>query len=66
MPSALAAWIAHKTIELTSLRRCTKEGCNDEQITDRLTQALARLDIGMLGHLVIGGRQHTSLAERGI
>ncbi|MEA9482352.1 DNA repair protein RadC [Xanthomonas campestris] len=37
----------------------------DQQITDRLTQALALLDIRMLDHLVIGGRQHTSLAARG-
>ncbi|MCE4297236.1 DNA repair protein RadC [Xanthomonas hortorum pv. vitians] len=37
----------------------------DQQITDRLTQALALLDIRILDHLVIGGRQHTSLAERG-
>ncbi|KOR45427.1 DNA repair protein RadC [Xanthomonas oryzae] len=37
----------------------------DRQITDRLTQALALLDIRVLDHLVIGGCQHTSLAERG-
>ncbi|MDX6081479.1 DNA repair protein RadC [Xanthomonas campestris pv. incanae] len=37
----------------------------DQQITDRLTQALALLDIGVLDHLIIGGRQHTSLAARG-
>ncbi|MGQ5270115.1 JAB domain-containing protein [Xanthomonas arboricola] len=37
----------------------------DQQITDRLTQVLALLDIRVLDHLIIGGRQHTSLAARG-
>ncbi|UNW12046.1 DNA repair protein RadC [Xanthomonas phaseoli pv. phaseoli] len=37
----------------------------DRQITERLKQALALLDVRVLDHLVIGGRQHTSLAARG-
>jgi DNA repair protein RadC len=37
----------------------------DRQVTERLKQALALLDIRVLDHLVIGGRQHISLASRG-
>ncbi|AUJ14668.1 DNA repair protein RadC [Xanthomonas oryzae pv. oryzae] len=37
----------------------------DRQITDRLKQALALLDVWVLDHLVIGGRQHVSLAAKG-
>ncbi|WP_313229091.1 DNA repair protein RadC [Stenotrophomonas acidaminiphila] len=37
----------------------------DRQVTERLKQALALLDIRVLDHLVIGGRQHVSLASRG-
>lgn len=37
----------------------------DRLITDRLKQALSLLDIRVLDHLVIGGRQHVSLAARG-
>ncbi|WP_407364922.1 RadC family protein [Xanthomonas campestris] len=37
----------------------------DRQVTERLQQALALLDIRVLDHLVIGGRQHVSLASRG-
>lgn len=37
----------------------------DRQVTKRLEQALGLLDIRVLDHLVIGGRQHTSLAARG-
>ncbi|NEK70725.1 MAG: DNA repair protein RadC, partial [Xanthomonas perforans] len=37
----------------------------DRKVTERLKQALALLDIRVLDHLVIGGRQHTSLAARG-
>ncbi|QSQ42925.1 DNA repair protein RadC [Xanthomonas translucens pv. undulosa] len=37
----------------------------DRKVTKRLEQALGLLDIRVLDHLVIGGRQHTSLAARG-
>ncbi|MCC5087072.1 DNA repair protein RadC [Xanthomonas campestris pv. raphani] len=37
----------------------------DRKVTERLKQALGLLDIRLLDHLVIGGRQHTSLAARG-
>lgn len=37
----------------------------DRKVTERLKQALSLLDIRVLDHLVIGGRQHTSLAARG-
>ncbi|UJB15930.1 JAB domain-containing protein [Xanthomonas translucens] len=37
----------------------------DRQVTERLKQALALLDVRVLDHLVIGGRQHVSLASRG-
>ncbi|WP_435815267.1 JAB domain-containing protein [Xanthomonas campestris pv. incanae] len=37
----------------------------DRQVTKRLQEALGLLDIRVLDHLVIGGRQHTSLAARG-
>ncbi|NJC36471.1 DNA repair protein RadC [Xanthomonas arboricola] len=37
----------------------------DRKVTERLQQALGLLDIRVLDHLVIGGRQHTSLAARG-
>ncbi|TXD42288.1 DNA repair protein RadC [Xanthomonas campestris] len=37
----------------------------DRKVTERLQQALGLLDIRVLDHLVIGGRQHTSLAEKG-
>ena len=37
----------------------------DRQVTERLKQALALLDIRVLDHLVIGGQQHVSLASRG-
>jgi len=38
----------------------------DEQITLRLKQALALVDIRVLDHFVVGDGQMTSLAERGI
>ncbi|KLC43410.1 DNA repair protein RadC [Xanthomonas perforans] len=37
----------------------------DCKVTQRLEQALGLLDIRILDHLVIGGRQHVSLAARG-
>lgn len=37
----------------------------DRQVTERLKQALSLFDIRVLDHLVIGGRQHVSLASRG-
>ncbi|MCW2039317.1 DNA repair protein RadC [Xanthomonas arboricola] len=37
----------------------------DRKVTERLKEALRLLDIRLLDHLVIGGRQHTSLAARG-
>ncbi|KER82156.1 JAB domain-containing protein [Xanthomonas arboricola] len=37
----------------------------DRQVTKRLQEALGLLDIRVLDHLVIGGRQHVSLASRG-
>ncbi|MEC5079422.1 JAB domain-containing protein [Xanthomonas oryzae] len=37
----------------------------DRNVTELLKQALALLDIRVLDHLVIGGRQHVSLASRG-
>ncbi|MFC0156250.1 RadC family protein [Xanthomonas dyei] len=37
----------------------------DRKVTERLKQALSLLDIRVLDHLVIGGRQHVSLASRG-
>ncbi|MDR6672846.1 DNA repair protein RadC [Xanthomonas sp. 1678] len=37
----------------------------DRQVTERLKKALGLLDIRVLDHLVIGGRQHTSLLSRG-
>ncbi|MEB1940035.1 DNA repair protein RadC [Xanthomonas campestris pv. campestris] len=36
----------------------------DRKVTERLKQALSLLDIRVLDHLVIGGRQHVSLASR--
>ncbi|MFS8424939.1 hypothetical protein JH299_11855 [Xanthomonas campestris pv. incanae] len=36
----------------------------DRQVTECLQQALGLLDIEVMGHLVRGGRQHTSLAAR--
>ncbi len=37
----------------------------DRKVTERLKQALSLFDIRVLDHLVIGGRQHVSLATRG-
>ncbi|MDX6087697.1 JAB domain-containing protein, partial [Xanthomonas campestris pv. incanae] len=37
----------------------------DRKVTERLQQALDILDIRVLDHLVIGGRQNVSLAARG-
>jgi DNA repair protein RadC len=37
----------------------------DRQVTERLKQALSLLDIRVVDHLVISGRQHVSLASRG-
>ncbi|WP_355584979.1 DNA repair protein RadC [Xanthomonas cannabis] len=37
----------------------------DRKVTERLQEALGLLDIRILDHLVIGGRQHVSLAARG-
>nr|WP_236612254.1 DNA repair protein RadC [Xanthomonas vesicatoria] len=37
----------------------------DRQVTKRLQEALGLLDIRVIDHLVIGGRQHVSLAARG-
>ncbi|MEF9421185.1 JAB domain-containing protein [Xanthomonas citri] len=37
----------------------------DRKVTQRLQEALGLLDIRVLDHLVIGGRQHVSLAARG-
>ncbi len=38
----------------------------DEQITDRLKQALALIDVRVLDHMIIGDGEITSLAERGL
>ena len=38
----------------------------DEMITIRLRDALALVDIRVLDHLIVGGTQVTSLAERGL
>jgi len=38
----------------------------DEQITIRLQKALATVDIRLLDHLIVGGVDTTSLAERGV
>jgi DNA repair protein RadC len=38
----------------------------DEAITRRLRDALALVDIRVLDHLIVGGRDTTSLAERGL
>ena len=37
----------------------------DRQVTKRLQEALGLLDIRVIDHLVIGGRQHVSLAAKG-
>jgi len=38
----------------------------DRQITNKLTQALALLDVRVLDHLVVGDKLVTSMAERGL
>ncbi len=38
----------------------------DEQITRRLKEALALLDVRVLDHIVVGGSETVSLAERGL
>ena len=38
----------------------------DRQITHKLTQALALLDVRVLDHLVVGDKVVTSMAERGL
>lgn len=38
----------------------------DEQITERLKQALALVDVRLLDHMVVGDGEITSLAERGL
>jgi len=38
----------------------------DEAITRRLTEALALVDVRVLDHLIVGGSEITSLAERGL
>ena len=38
----------------------------DEAITRRLTDALALVDVRVLDHLIVGGSEITSLAERGL
>jgi DNA repair protein RadC len=38
----------------------------DEAITRRLRDALALVDIRVLDHLIVGGSEITSLAERGL
>lgn len=37
----------------------------DRAVTARLKHALALLDVRLLGHVIVGGRQTVSLAERG-
>lgn len=37
----------------------------DQRLTDRLQAALELVDVRVLDHLVIGGMNHTSFAERG-
>ena len=39
---------------------------SDEAITRRLTDALALVDVRVLDHLIVGGSEITSLAERGL
>ena len=38
----------------------------DRQITLKLTQALALVDVRVLDHLVVGDKTVTSMAERGL
>ncbi len=38
----------------------------DEQITERLKQALSLVDVRMLDHMIVGDGEVTSLAERGL
>jgi DNA repair protein RadC len=38
----------------------------DEAITRRLKDALALVDVRVLDHLIVGGSEITSLAERGL
>lgn len=38
----------------------------DEQITERLKQALALIDVRLLDHMIVGDGDITSLAERGL
>ena len=38
----------------------------DEAITRRLTEALALVDVRVLDHLIVGGSEITSFAERGL
>jgi DNA repair protein RadC len=38
----------------------------DEQITVRLKEALALVDVRVLDHIVVGGGDALSLAERGL
>ena len=39
---------------------------SDENITNRLKDALNLMDIRLLDHIIIGGSDHVSLAERGL
>lgn len=38
----------------------------DEQITQRLKDALALVDVRVLDHIVVGGTEIVSFAERGL
>ncbi|AOV15909.1 hypothetical protein BJI67_01420 [Acidihalobacter aeolianus] len=38
----------------------------DQSITDKLKQALGQIDVRVLDHLIIGGAEVTSMAERGM
>lgn len=38
----------------------------DKKITDRVIQALATIDVNVLDHLIVGGTNTVSFAERGI
>ena len=37
-----------------------------ERVTGRLREALALIDVRVLGHLIVAGSDVTSLAERGL
>lgn len=43
----------------------TEPSMADRQITEVLTKALALIDVKVLDHIVLGGVNHTSFAERG-